>query len=200
MSYERGRRIIVPRRTVRSKEKPKGKAEAPIVQRPVGICLRCGEPFNGPKAIRLQQGRVHYRKIGKVKETETATFQCLKFEDHSLRKWICLVCAFEGGIIEEDSFEFTSSLHGLTTGWCTLCHRDIEPWPLPQWSTAVLLERVVQRPGIWKPDSTVGSDDGNFKALSGGHLHYMCMDDLDLELWRLIERSDTPDWDEYDVP
>lgn len=199
MSYERGRRIIVPRRTVRSKKTARGKSNG-LVQQRAGICMRCGDAFNGPKAIRLQQGRVHYKKIGKVKDTETATFQCQKFEDNEVRKWICPVCAYEGGIIAEDSFEFTSSLHGLTTGWCTLCHRDIEPWPLPQWSTAILLERVVFRKGIWKPDSGAGSNDANFRAVGGGHLHYLCMDDLDLELWRLIERSDTPDFDEYALP
>ena len=201
MSYERGRRIIVPRRTVKRKKPLRGKPRATIQQPRVGLCLRCGDPFQGPRAIRLQQGRVHYRKIGKVHDTEQATFQCQKFEDHDLRKWVCPVCAFEGGIIQEDTFEFTSSLRGLTKGWCTLCHRDIEPWPLPQWSTAVLLERVVIQEGAWKPDSGAGSTDAaNFKAIEGGHLHYLCMDDLDLELWRLIDRPDTPDFDEYVEP
>ena len=71
-----------------------------------------------------------------------------------------------------------------------MCHRDIEPYPLNQWSSTILVER-----GFSEPSSKGAFDI--FRPKESGHLHYFCMDDINIELWRLIERSDEPDFGEW---
>ena len=70
-----------------------------------------------------------------------------------------------------------------------MCHQVIEPFPNPQWSTAIKIERGLFQ--IGKAGVEV------FTPIEGGHLHFICMDDLGLELWRLIETDDSP---EQEVP
>jgi len=61
---------------------------------------------------------------------------------------------------------------------------------MEDWSSAVLIEVGEMAP------STRG-EFSIFHPSETGHVHYLCMDDLKLELWRLIEASDTPDLREY---
>jgi len=151
----------------------------------VGICLVCGEQFYGPRAVRLMQGGVE------KPENSEGEFKIMNFEDGSRVQWLCPGCAEEHLIIRENEFLFTSKLNGLARGWCTLCHQLIEPYPNPQWSTAVNLERGLFQTG--KTNAEV------FSPLEGGHLHFCCLDDLGLELWRLINQSDAPFEEEEEV-
>lgn len=149
----------------------------------VGRCLNCGEAFTGPGAVRLRHGCIRRRKWG----TE---FIELPFEDHSKLKWVCLKCAWECDITGNDG-RFSSRLSNLKPdGQCCLCGRCIEPVSEEDWSSAILLEL----------GELVPSTRGHFSIFqpsAEGHVHYLCMDELKLELWRLIEASDMPDYREY---
>jgi hypothetical protein len=149
----------------------------------VGRCLSCGEPFSGPDAVRLRHGCIRRRKWG----TE---FIELPFEDRSKLKWVCSRCAWECDIIGNDG-RFSERLSALKPdGQCVLCHRCIEPYPLDDWSSAVLIEV-----GDLVPSTRGGFSI--FRPRESGHVHYMCMDDLKLELWRMIDSTDAPDFREY---
>jgi len=91
----------------------------------------------------------------------------------------------------DDGFRFSSKLAKLSSeGWCCLCRQEIEPYPLPQWSSTILIERGFNEP------SSKGSFD-IFRPKESGHLHFFCLDDIDVELWRLIDRSDAPDFQKW---
>lgn len=166
----------VPRATPRILKPPKPE--------PIGLCLLCGDPFAGPEAIRLRQGCVRQRKWG----TE---FIELPFDDHSKLKWLCTGCALDNYVVSDDVRRFSSRLCGLSDdGQCCLCKQVIEPYPLEEWSSAILIELGAMK------SSTKGAFS-IFQPQYSGHLHYFCMDDLNLELWRLIERTDVPDYREY---
>ena len=160
-----------------SEASPRGKITAPNVSY-VGVCLVCGEQFYGPRAVRLMQGAVEQQGDSE------GTFRIMNFEDGSRVQWLCPACAEQHSVVREDEFLFTSKLRGLASGWCTLCHQLIEPYPNPQWSTAVNIERGIFQMG--KTDAEV------FAPMEGGHLHFCCLDDLGLELWRLVNQSDSP--------
>jgi len=172
--------------TGRQKPTRMKRVEPKIYQpRQLGICLLCGEAVKGPAAVRLRHGAVTRRKWG----TE---FIELPFEDRDLKKWICYGCAADSYIIEEQGLSFSAHLDKLSPdGWCCLCHQDIEPYPLEDWSSAISIELGTMTP------SQKGNGD-LFRVRQQGHLHFMCMDDLNVELWRLIERTDTPDPPDYD--
>lgn len=155
-------------------------------QNTVGTCLKCGEPFTGPDAVRLRHGCIRRRKWG----TE---FIELPFEDRSKLKWICSNCAWECDIVGDDG-DFSARLEGLKPdGQCVLCHECIEPYPMGDWSSAILIEVGELVP------STRGKFS-IFRPRRSGHVHYTCMDDLKLELWRMIDTTDTPDLLEYLQP
>lgn len=155
-------------------------------QNAVGMCLKCGEPFTGPDAVRLRHGCIRRRKWG----TE---FIELPFEDRSKLKWICSNCAWECDIVGDDG-DFSARLEGLKPdGQCVLCHECIEPYPMGDWSSAILIEVGELVP------STRGKFS-IFRPRRSGHVHYTCMDDLKLELWRMIDTTDTPDLLEYLQP
>ena len=151
---------------------------------PIGTCLLCEEPFAGPDAIRLRHGCVQQRKWG----TE---FHQLPFDDLSKLKWLCPSCAWDNSIVADDGRRFSPRLNGLSDdGQCCLCKQVIEPYPLEEWSSAILIELGAMQ------QSTKGAFS-IFQPQYSGHLHYFCMDDFNIELWRLIERSDAPDYTEY---
>jgi len=142
------------------------------------MCLSCGEAFTGPDAIRLRHGCIRQRKWG----TE---FVELPFEDHTKVKWVCFRCAWENDIVDDEGW-ISDRLENLGyLGQCPLCGNCIQPFPYDDWSSAILLEVGEMAP------STRG-DFRIFRPNQGGHLHYLCMDDLHLELWRMIECSDEP--------
>ena len=146
----------------------------------VGTCLNCGEPFSGPDAVRLRHGCIRRRKWG----TE---FVELPFEDRSKLKWICSNCAWECNIIGDDG-HFSERLRDLKPdGQCVLCHRCIEPYPMEDWSSAILIE-------VGELTQSTRGNFSIFRPSEAGHVHYLCMDDLQLELWRVIGTSDTPDY------
>lgn len=149
----------------------------------VGTCLSCGEAFTGPDAIRLRHGCIRRRKWG----TE---FIDLPFEDRTKLKWVCPNCAWECNIVGSDG-RFSEQLRNLKPdGQCTLCGQCIEPYPMEDWSSTILIE----------VGEMVMSTKGNFTIFrpgETGHVHYLCMDDLHLELWRMIEGTDIPDYREY---
>lgn len=154
---------------------------------PIGRCLLCEEEFCGPSTIRLRHGCVRQRKWG----TE---FVELPFDDHSKVKWLCMTCAWDNSIVSDDARRFSSRLHGLSPdGQCCLCGQVIEPYPLEDWSSAILIELGEMTPSTRGPFSI-------YRPSETGHLHYLCMDDLNIELWRLIERADVPDYREYLSP
>lgn len=167
--------IITSRPQVRAPKVPK--------REPLGRCLVCGEAFLGPDAIRLRHGCIRQRKWG-------AEFIELPFDDRSKMQWICMHCGWEKSIIGDDG-QFSPKLEGISAdGQCCLCQQVIEPYPLGEWSSAIQVEL----------GEMAASSRGQFylfQARSVGHLHFFCMDDLDIELWRLIERSDVPDYREY---
>ena len=151
---------------------------------PIGICLLCGESFNGPAAIRLQHGCVRRREWG-------VQFTQLPFDDRETKKWICYGCAMDNYILADEGFGFSSHLDDLSKeGWCCLCRREIEPYPEEEWSSAILIERGLMEPKSNGPGSL-------FRVKEAGHLHYLCLDDINVELWRLIERTDTPDYTDW---
>lgn len=152
---------------------------------PIGMCLMCGESFSGPAAVRLGHGAVRRRKWG-------VRFVDLPFEDRDKKKWICFECAAETyGLLQEEGLCFSDKLSDLSQeGWCCLCRKEIEPYPLEEWSSAILIELGTIEPKRNGPGSL-------FRAKDAGHLHYFCMDDINIELWRLIERTDVPDYQEW---
>jgi len=164
-------------------------AARPVIQQPknepvTSPCLLCGEPFIGPEVIRLKHGCVQHRKWG-------VEFITLPFEDNEKLKWLCFTCALDNYVLSDDGKRFSSHLNGLNTdGQCCLCNRVIEPRPSEEWSSAILIEL-----GSMKLSSKSGITV--FKPSMSGHLHYLCMDDINIELWRLIDRSDVPDYDAY---
>lgn len=93
--------------------------------------------------------------------------------------------------MSDEGFRFSSKLQGLSCeGWCCLCRQEIEPYPLEQWSSTILIERGFNEP------SSKGRFN-MFKPKESGHLHFFCMDDINIELWRLVERCDAPDFHEW---
>jgi hypothetical protein len=97
-------------------------------------------------------------------------------------------------IISDDVRGFSSRLDGLSDdGQCCLCKQVIEPYPLEEWSSAILIEL-----GAMTQSSKRGFSI--YRPEYSGHLHYFCMDDFHIELWRLIERTDVPDYREYLSP
>jgi hypothetical protein len=147
----------------------------------LGPCLLCGETFEGPGAIRLKHGCVKQRKWG-------VEFLDLPFDDHSKIKWVCKTCSWESGLVSDDTSVFSDKLYGLSSdGQCCLCNQVIEPYPLEDWSSAVLIEL-----GSMTPSSK--GDFSIFHVSDSGHVHYMCMDEFNIELWRMIERVDEPDY------
>lgn len=165
------------RRTTRIKPKPPASV-------PVGTCLLCGETFSGPKALRLRHGCIQWDDC-------SAGLIRLPFDDHDNQKWICHGCGLDYYILADEGYQFSSHLDGLSSeGWCCLCKREIEPYPNHDWSSAILIELGSMVP--------TGKGLGSlFKVADHGHLHYMCMDDLNIELWRLIEQTDTPDYRDW---
>lgn len=157
-----------------------GPADPPVV--PNLVCLLCGEQFCGPAALRLRHGCVQHRKWG-------AEFIELPFDDRTKAKWVCVKCARECGIID-GALQFAPILGDLSVdGHCCLCRRDIEPYPLKEWSSAIRIELGTMEVSSKGPFVI-------FRPSELGHVHYMCMDELHIELWRLIERTDTPDFRE----
>lgn len=150
----------------------------------LGPCLLCGDTFEGPTSIRLKHGCITSTQRG-------PQFSPLPFEDRTLVKWLCIGCALDNNIVEDDVSGFSSRLNGLRSdGQCCLCGHVIEPYPLEDWSSAILIEF----------GETIPSNKGPFSIFRpgvSGHLHYFCMDDLNLELWRIIDRSDEPDYEEF---
>lgn len=148
-------------------------------------CLLCGEQFTGPKAVRLKHGCIRHRKWG-------AEFLELPFEDNSKVKWICAECAVDHYLMDDTQREFSTRLEKIgLRGYCCLCNQDIEPYPNHDWSSAALIEIGTMEP------SRKGAFSLFHKA-HAGHVHYMCMDELSITLWRLIEQDDTPpDYGEY---
>lgn len=155
----------------------------PQISVPTLTCLMCGEQFEGPSAVRLRHGCIRHRKWG-------AEFIELPFDDRTLVKWVCIGCAKERLILSDGVLRFSSLLRGLSAdGHCCLCDRDIEPYPLEEWSSMIRLEVGTMRLSTKGPFVI-------FQAKEVGHVHYMCMDDINIELWRLIEMTDTPDFGE----
>jgi len=163
--------------------------------------------------VRLVHGIVERppsRKIGKVEvENFDAQFKEKKFPDGERYKFLCPMCSYEHSIIEEDSSDFTELLQRLDIGWCCLCGQPIEAWPDPQYASAVMIQRgTVARNKDYDPQAeeeiyvgrssiTVPNPNANpikFTPLGGGTVHYLCMDDLGIELWALIETTDEPDY------
>jgi hypothetical protein len=148
-----------------------------------GPCILCGDGFRGPEVVRLKHGCVRQRKWG-------AEFLPLPFEDHEKLKWLCFTCALDSYVLSDDGTRFSTHLDGLNTdGQCCLCKRVIEPYPLEDWSSAILIELGAVVPG--KRGFSI------FRPKMSGHVHYLCMDDIHLELWRLVDRSDVPNYEEY---
>ena len=170
---------------------------------PLGHCLLCGDVVKGPAAIRLKhgaiqnkkprvrpKGRVRVRPKGKrTTDSSNVEFVPLPFEDRSKVKWICYSCASEGFTLADEGFQFSSLLKDLSSdGQCCLCNKVIEPYPLEDWSSAILIER-----GFAEGSRSV------FIPKESGHLHFFCMDDLNIDLWRLIQQSDEPDYHEWEA-
>lgn len=167
----------------RPKARPRVQPKVTKATIPLGTCLLCDEPVLGPAVLRLRHGAIRRRKRG-------VQFIPLPFDDGAKIKWVCYRCASGTTAMADEGFRFSSKLQKLSLeGWCCLCHRDIEPYPLKQWSSVILLERGFNEP------SGKGSFD-MFRSKESGHVHFFCMDDIDIELWRLIERTDAPDYDE----
>lgn len=176
-----------PSISTRPKKPVKPKRANPKIHKPsspIGQCLLCGEAFSGPAAIRLQHGCVRRRKWG-------VQFIELPFDDREKKKWVCYGCSLDNYILMDDGFQFSSHLKELSkNGWCCLCHKVIEPYPLEEWSSAILIERGMMEPRSNGPGSL-------FRVKEAGHLHYFCLDDINIELWRIIERTDVPDYYEW---
>lgn len=150
----------------------------------VGRCLSCGETFTGPGAVRLRHGCVRQRKWG-------AEFIELPFEDKSKAKWVCLRCAWECDITDDSNRRFSKRLKDMRpNGQCVLCHQCINPVSEKDWSSAVLIE-------LGETAQSTRGSFSIFRPLVTGHVHYFCMDELKLQLWRLIETTDIPDYREY---
>jgi hypothetical protein len=158
---------------------------APRVAQPdLGPCLLCGDMYEGPTTIRLRHGCV-------LRGLQGVEFLPLPFDDQSHVKWLCSACALDNNIVAEDLSRFSPLLAGLSAdGQCCLCKTCIEPYPARDWSSAILIELGEVSPSSKGPFSL-------FKPREAGHLHYFCMDDLNLELWRIIERTDEPDYAEF---
>jgi len=149
----------------------------------LGPCLLCGGLVTGPTAIRLKHGCVSNRR--------GIEFLPLPFDDQTMVKWLCIGCALDNNVVSDDVSGFSTLLNGLKSdGQCCLCGQVIEPYPLKEWSSAILIEFGM----------AVQSNKGPFHIFhpsKSGHLHYFCLDDLNLELWRIIERTDEPDYQRY---
>jgi hypothetical protein len=144
----------------------------------IGCCLLCGENFTGPKALRLTHGCIQWRG-------HKAELIKLRFDDHDRHKWICHGCGLDYYILADEGYQFSSHLDGLSQGWCCLCKKEIEPCSSENWTSAILIELGSMVPSGKGPGQI-------FEPADSGHLHFMCMDELQIELWRLIETSDTP--------
>jgi hypothetical protein len=163
---------------------PKPRKVQPKQSRRFGPCLVCGDTFEGPTSIRLKHGCI-------VRRNSEVEFVTLPFDDNSTVKWLCMGCALDNAIVAEDVSGFSQHLQGLSAdGQCCLCREVIEPYPLEEWSSAILIEFGDMTESTKGPFSI-------FVPRASGHLHYFCTDELNLELWRLIERSDEPDYREY---
>jgi len=124
-------------------------------------------------------------------------FISLPFEDRDNVKWICHECAAElPAIADGPGFNFSDRMKRLSKdGQCGLCHKNkpnkvIQPYPHPDWESTILIERGFSEP------SNKGSFS-MFKPKENGYVHYWCMDEINVELWRLIERTDVPDYGEW---
>jgi hypothetical protein len=198
-----------------TKTPPRNKASRGKIQSPsaleIGGCLLCGNIFHGPRTVRLTSGIIERpERIGKCEiENFEAVFKRGKFEDGDSYKDICPLCSYEHDIIAEDVFDWTETLESLDMGWCCICHQPIEPWPDPDYASAVMIERgIVKKNPNYDPRAPeeiyVGrsnilvrnpnADPLVFDSHAGGTVHYLCMDDLGIELWSLIERTDEPDF------
>jgi hypothetical protein len=142
----------------------------------------------GPEAVRLTHGRVTYPQ-GRPHEAE---FQTTKFPDLTKVKWLCLGCADEHRILHDDFFGLSEFMQNLQHGWCCLCKKDIQPYPIKDWSSALNIELVQ------KLRSTRGNAF-QFYPIEGasGHVHWGCMDDLGLEMNCLVEDVDAPDEESF---
>lgn len=54
-----------------------------------------------------------------------------------------------------------------------------------QWSSAILIERGL---------TELIDDVEEFQPKESGHLHFFCLDEIDIPLWKLIDPSDEPDF------
>lgn len=175
---------ISEKRRTTTRVKPKAPASVPI-----GCCLLCGEIFTGPKALRLRHGCIQWD------HDCNAELIRLPFDDHDRQKWICHGCGLDYYILADEGYQFSSHLDGLSSeGWCCLCKKEIEPYQDEDdiFSSAILIELGSMVP--------TGKGLGSlFRPVDRGYLHFMCMDELNIELWRLIAQDDIPppDYKEY---
>lgn len=163
----------------RKRIKPKKKSQTPL-----GNCLLCQKTVIGPSVIRLQHGAIKGTKWGGTK------FAPLPFEDGSKTKLICLGCANESFALC-DSYQLSKQLDDLSEdGQCCLCKRVIEPQPSRNWSSAILLEYGMMKPSATKKGHRLHCDEKH-----RGHLHYDCMEDLNVNLRDLVDHSgDSPSY------
>lgn len=197
----RAARPKAKRPRVKAKAKPKVQPKGNKSTITLGHCLLCGEAVKGPAAIRMKHGIIRRKKPRARPKTfrvrprgrgsdSVVEFAPVPFEDRTKVKWVCFHCATESFVLADEGFRFSSKLEGLSAdGQCCLCRKVIEPHrPGANMSSAVLLER-----GFAEGERSM------FKAKEAGHVHFFCMDDLHIELWRLIEQSDTPDPAEWEA-
>lgn len=181
------RRVVVPRPVLPSRPLSPLASDCRV-----GICMRCGEEFQGPYAVRLMHGRIEYPK----ETPNEPAFKALKFSDNQRLKWLCPPCAAESSIIQDACcFRPHSMLDHLATGWCCLCHQPIQPFPLKNWGSALSIDL-----GRMAVNSKSGAEqfypfeDQGYR----GQVDWRCtIVDLGLDLNNLIDPEDAPDPDDY---